>query len=105
MVLGTGQKPKRGLGACKKGTESEPTLGCSHAVHAPHVLPAVPPGLMSVAGEAPQELNLEERRGEKVSGLKETAGHPEKASGRKFLVICCTRRIGNHLVLVLGSQA
>ena len=59
---------------------------------------------MSAAGEAPQELDLEERRGEKVSGLKETAGSLGKARGRKCLVVCHSRRIGNCLVLLLGSR-
>lgn len=64
----------------------------------------VPPGLMSAAGEAPQELDLEERGGAKVSGLKEIAGHLGEARGRNFLVVCRSGRIGNHLVLLLGSR-
>lgn len=104
MVLGSGHKPSRDSGPCRKGTESKPALGHSHAVPALHVLPVVPPGLMSAAGEAPQELDLEDRRGEKVSGLKETAGCLGKVRGRKFLVVYLSRRVGKRLVLLLGSR-
>lgn len=72
MLLGSGQKPKEGSGACRKGTESKVAFGCSCAVPTLYVLPRVPPRLMSVAGKVAWELELEEARGEKVNGTKET---------------------------------
>lgn len=44
--------------------QREPAPGSGRAVPTPRVLPVVPPGLASVAGKAPWELDLEEGRGE-----------------------------------------
>lgn len=71
-MLGSGQKLEEGSGACRKGTERKAALGCSCAVPTLYVLPRIPPRLMSVTGKVTRELDVEEGRGETVSGMKET---------------------------------
>jgi len=102
MYHGVGKWSETKQRTGSKGTESKPAVGHGRAVPAPRLLPGVPPGLTSAAGEAPRALRLGASGGETVSGLKETAAHPGKARGRKFLAVHCSRSIGNRLVWAAG---